>query len=76
MGPLMCRTLAKPVMGGLIRQGAEVKSLWYTLYVQAFCQVLTARQEQVDFVLHLLHKSSPPLPVLVGNNGVYRGWGC
>ena len=59
MGPLMCRTLAKPVMGGLIRQGAEVKSLWYTLYVQAFCQVLTARQEQVDFVLHLLHKSPP-----------------
>ena len=54
MGPLMCRTLAKPVMGGLIRQGAEVKSLWYTLYLQAFCQVLTARQEQVDFVLHLL----------------------
>ena len=59
MGPLMCRTLAKPVMGGLIRQGAEVKSLWDTLYLQAFCQVLTARQEQVDFVLHLLHKSPP-----------------
>ena len=31
MGPLLCRTLAKPVMGGLIRQRAEVKSPGYTI---------------------------------------------
>ena len=64
MGPLMCRTLAKPVMGGLIRQGAEVKSLWYTLYVQAFCQLLTARQEQVGvwFRVTLITQVTTPPP--------------